>query len=153
MAEIDAALDANGDLAEVSRFVTGIPLIEQRIRLRLQRGTGEWFLDPDGVGLPLIAWREQKPPDLDAISVRIQQEIAAVPGVVRLENFEALHDPTLRRVTVRGDVFVNEEDSTTFVVVAGDTPVRNFSILAIQFPSRSISGAVARPTAAGLFRA
>jgi hypothetical protein len=149
MAAIDAALNVDGDLSEVSDFITGIGLIEQRIRIRLLRGVGEWFLDPENTGLPFLEWRAQKPPDLDAISIRIQQEVLEVPGVVRVENFEALHDTSVRRVTVRGDVFVNQDDATTFVVIVGDTPARNLAILAIQFPSRSISGAIARPTTPG----
>lgn len=150
MSYLDAALDSTGDLAEVSRFVTGIDLVEQRIRVRLQRGSGEWFLDPDGTGLPFIEWRGQKPPDLTAINLRVQQEIASVPGVLRLENFEALHDAAARQVTVSGDVYVGPDESTTVVAVVGAAGARNLSILAIQFASRSISGAIARPTAVGL---
>src|SRR5687768_5515451 len=102
--QIDAYLDPDtGDLPESGRTVTGIDLIQQRIRLRLLRGTGEWFLDPTGTGLPHIEWRQMKPPNVPLIVAQLQTEIRAVPGVVRTANFDGEHDPAARRVTITGD--------------------------------------------------
>ena len=148
--QIDAYLDPlTGDLPAVSRFCTGLELIQQRIRLRLRRGTQEWFLDPANVGLPLIPWREQKPPRVSEIVGRIQQEIREVPGVTGTANFTGVHDAAARRLTISGDVLYAVGQATS-VVVTGQTGVdRNVMLFTVLFPVGNIAGGVARPTHVG----
>lgn len=146
--QVDAYIDPDqdGDLPEVCRFVTGIELIEQRIRLRLRRGTGEWFLDPVNVGLPLLEWRQQKPPRISEIVARVQSEIRSVPGVLGTANFVGTHDASARRLTITGDVLV-DDGSVTAVVVSGSTEAgRNTMSFGVYFASGRIPGGPARPS-------
>jgi hypothetical protein len=143
--QIDAYLDpVTGDLPEVSRFITGIELVEQRIRLRLSRGLGEWFLDPDGTGLPLLEWRNQRPPDIPGILNRVQQEIRQIPGVTATKGFQGTHEA--RRLTISGDVFV-ATGSVTSIVVSGTSADRNGFLFQFIF-SRS-GGPIVRPSFRG----
>lgn len=135
---------ATGDLPEVSRFTTGIELVEQRIRLRLRRGVGEWFLDPGGTGLPLIEWREAKPPDVAAIVSRVQTEIREIPGVSATKNFDGVHDSAARRLTISGDVLVDVGSVTTIVISAPTDPARNTFLFQIFFTRGS--GPIVRPS-------
>lgn len=145
--QVDAYLDPlTGDLPEVNRLVTGMDLVAQRIRVRLQRGLQEWFLDTT-VGLPLLEWRQQKPPQVQAILARLQEEIRLVPGVVSTANFSGTHEPLARRLTITGDVYV-DEDSVLSVVVLGATGggARNGMPFAIFFSSRNIQGGIPAPS-------
>lgn len=150
MVQADLLLDpTTGDLQVVSQFVTGIPLIEQRIRLRLRRGTQEWFLDPNGTGLPLLEWRQAKPPNVTEIAGRIQAEIRAVPGVVATQNWTGTHDPAARRVTVSGDVIVADGTVTTVLVTATEGSHNGF-VFGVFFPgSGRIRGGGPAPISTG----
>ncbi|HZI43959.1 MAG TPA: hypothetical protein VFD53_02000 [Ilumatobacter sp.] len=146
--QVDTLLDpVTGDLQDVSQFVTGIALIEQRIRLRLRRGTGEWFLDPS-VGLPLIPWRERKPPNVTEMSSLVQAEIRRVPGVVATQNWTGVHDPAARRVTLSGDVIVSDGTVTTVLVTGVEGAGHNGYIFGVFFngSNRIVGGGPARPS-------
>jgi hypothetical protein len=147
--QIDAALDPlTGDLPPTSRFVTGIELVRQRIRLRLQRGLGEWFLDPSQ-GLPFLQWRQDKPPNVQSIVTRIQQEIRQVSDVLGTSNFKGTHDAVARRLTVTGDVLV--QGATVSLLVVGSADVaRNSMVFSIFFASGNLAGHTAYPTVRGL---
>lgn len=141
--QVDAYLDpVTGDLPAVSRFTTGMELIEQRIRLRLRRGLGEWFLDPVGVGLPLLEWRQQKPPDVPVIVARIQTEIRTIPGVTSTRGFNGVHDPRARQLVISGDVTAADGQVTSLIVIPPSTE-RNSSQFVISF--RRGVGPIVRP--------
>ncbi|HEX5201307.1 MAG TPA: hypothetical protein VFW27_15350, partial [Actinoplanes sp.] len=143
--QLDAYIDPDtGDLPAIARFTTGIELIQQRIRRRLRRGVGEWFLDPQGTGLPLIEWRERKPPDIRGIVGRVQQEIREVPGVVATANFEGVHDPAARRLTVSGDVIVDTGEVTAVVVTGVTEQAHNAMVFGVYFSSGRIPGGIPR---------
>lgn len=145
--QVDAYIDPDsGDLPEVSRFTTGIELIQQRIRLRLLRGTGEWFLDPDGTGLPLLEWRQMKPPNIAAIVARLQAEIRDVPGVLATANFAGTHDSAARRLTITGDVVVDGGTVTSVVATTLTSGARNTMVFGLFFGSGRIQGGPARPS-------
>ena len=146
MIQADLALDPlTGDIIFPTKLITGLALIEQRIRTRLRRGTGEWFLDPNGVGLPLLDWRQQKPPRVQEIVTRVQQELRDIPGVTATANFVGVHDPAARRLTISGDVFA-ADGAVTAVVVTGNTdPQRNSMIFGVFF-SRNIQGGIPAPS-------
>lgn len=148
--QVDAYLDPlTGDLPAVSRLTTGIELIQQRIRTRLRRGTNEWFLDPAGTGLPLIEWRGQKPPDVQAIVNRVQSEIASIPGVTGTSNFTGTHDPAARRLTISGDVLAADGTVTSVVVVGVQDGRRNTMSFGLFFSSNAIPGGIPRITHGG----
>jgi hypothetical protein len=145
--EIDVALDpTTGDMVVPTRLITGLELIQQRIRRRLQRGTGEWFLDPAGTGLPLLAWREQKPPRIAQILQRLQDEIKAVPGVVATANFTGTHDVAAHQLTVTGDVIVDDGTVTAVVVTAPTAGRPNSMSFGVFFSSNNIRGGIPRPS-------
>jgi hypothetical protein len=144
--EIDTLLDDTGDLAVPTRLLTGIELVQQRIRRRLRRGSGEWFLDPDGTGLPLLAWRQQKPPQISAIVARLQDEIRAVPGVIATQGFEGTHDVSAHQLTVTGTVVVGDGATTAIVVTAASVGRRNAMVFGVFFSSGNVRGALPRPS-------
>jgi hypothetical protein len=147
--QIDALLDADGDLPVVSGLVTGIDLVAQRIRLRLLRGQGEWFVDPSK-GLPLLEWRQQKPPQVSQILVSLQQEIRLIPGVVSTSNFQGTHDPLTRRLTISGDVLVEEEGVLSVVVTGSQDVAHNTMHFGIHFYSNNLAGHIPQPSTRGL---
>lgn len=125
MANVDLGLDpVTGDLPRVPTLITGLDLILQRIRLRLNRGQGEWFLDLDA-GLPLLAWRTQKPPNLPSISSTIQAEIDSIPGVQRTQNFTATFNDVTRQLTVSGEVVTDAGEVTRVTVLSSRTEPTN----------------------------
>lgn len=143
--QADLYLEDDGDIPEVSRFVTGIGLVRQRIRLRLRRGVGEWFLDPS-VGLPLLDWRAKKPPAITEIVSRIQADIREIPGVVSTANFAGTHDPAARRLTITGDVFVDDGSVTAIVATTSTDGARNSLVFGVFFASGRVQGGPARPS-------
>lgn len=146
MIQIDAYIDPiTGDLPEVTRLTTGIELIQQRIRLRLYRGTGEWFLDPLGTGLPLIAWRNLKPPPVQLITGRIEAEIRKVPGVISTSDFVGVHDPAAHLLTVSGTATA-ADGAVTAVVITIPVGARNVSTIGVFFaPIGTMRGGLPRP--------
>lgn len=83
----DILLDENGDLPKITRHTRGWLAVVQRVKFRLQTFQGEWVLDT-AVGLPYLTWRGQKVVNLGEIGARIQAEVLATPGVIRLLSFE-----------------------------------------------------------------
>lgn len=145
--ELDAYIDpTTGDLPEASRLITGLDLIQQRIRRRLLRGTGEYFLDPVNVGLPLIAWRNTKPPNVALIVARIQAEILDVPGVISTANFVGVHDAAAHRLTISGDVLANDGAVTAVVVTGLTAGARNTMSFGVYFASGNIRGGIPHPS-------
>lgn len=147
--QVDVRLDDGGDLPAVSEMVTGIDLIAQRIRIRLHRGTGEWFLDPS-LGLPLLDWRQQKPPQVSQILVALQREIRLIPGVVSTQNFQGTHEPLLRRLTITGDVLVEEEGVLSVVIVGIEGGSHNTMHFSLHFYSNNLAGLTPQPSSRGL---
>jgi hypothetical protein len=144
--QADIALDPlTGDLVWPTKLLTGLDLIQQRIRTRLRRGLGEWFLDPNGVGLPLLDWRQQKPPRVQEIVSRVQSEIRAIPGVTATANFVGTHDAAARRLTISGDVFAADGAVTALVVTGTTDPARNSMIFGLFF-SRNVQGGIPSPS-------
>jgi hypothetical protein len=147
--QIDILVDDDGDLPVTPQMVTGIALVAQRIKRRLQRGTGEWFVDPSK-GLPLIEWRQQKPPQVQQILFRLQQEIRLVPGVVSTSNFQGTHNPLQRSLTLSGDVLVEEEGVLSVVILGSQDVARNTMSFSLFFHSNNIAGHVPQPSSGGL---
>ncbi|NOT72467.1 MAG: hypothetical protein HOP09_14695 [Hyphomicrobium sp.] len=139
--QIDAYIDPlTGDLPIRGRLTSGSELIKQRITVRLRRGTGEYLLDPNNVGLPLIEWMDTKPPPLAQIMSRLQAEMRSVPGVVATGGWTASHDPLTGRVTCNGDV--QFDDGTVTSVVALGTPGGNINSMpfGVFFSQQRIHG-------------
>jgi delta 1-pyrroline-5-carboxylate dehydrogenase len=110
----DILLDANGDLPKVTTHVRGWLVVVQRVNFRLATFEGEWILDT-AAGLPYLTWRAQKSPNLGEIGAKIQRDILATPGVIRLVSFAG--EFILDEQRVRFDIELEVED------IAGETAV------------------------------
>ena len=143
MTQYDAQLDADGDFPLASKIISGADLVLQRIRLRLQRGTGEWFIDPVNVGLPLIEWKGTKPAPVESIVARIQNEIRQIPDVVSTVNFTGTYEQSTRKVTITGDVIITNGSAVGVVLISADRPKRNTMSFGVFFSSGRIPGGFA----------
>ena len=138
----DAHLDpVTGDLPLVSSFVTGPELTVQRAKIRLQTFLGEWILDQTK-GLPYVAWRHEKPPDLGAISGVVIAELAQCPGVIRVDAIDSGFDPIDRVVRLDGVAMIKDLDEVDEVARAFSVAIGgNRTPVVVAFYS---SGAIAR---------
>ena len=125
--DFDVGLDpATRDLPVVSRLISGLDLIRQRIRVRLGTHEGEVLTDATK-GMPWAAWFETKEPPVSAILARVRREIEAVPGVIRVEDLAATFTASSRSVAITGNVRTLEGDLD---VCIGATGPGNFSFTA-----------------------
>lgn len=114
----DIGLDpTTRDLPDVPTLIDGPALVQQRIRTRLLRGRAEWFVNLQ-TGLPLLEWRQQKPPDEVAIRATLQAEIVQIDGVVATENFTSSFDSVTKTLRVSGDVRIDGGSVVTISVSA-----------------------------------
>ena len=106
----DLLLTADGDLpAGPARAATGLALISQRIRRRLRTVQGEWFLDPSE-GLPYLEWISTRPPPTTSIATLTPEAVLGVPGVVRVEDWAAVHDVESATLRISGLVITDTDD-------------------------------------------
>lgn len=117
----DLLLDDSGDISTPARTATGTALIRQRIRRRLRTLTGDWFLDPS-VGLPYLDWIATKPPPVAQISAATREAVLAVPGVLRVDGWGAVHDADARTVRISGVVYIEGDAALSLLVTGDDTP-------------------------------
>ena len=110
MALVDVALDDSLDLpAGGTYFLTGAPLVMQRIRMRLSRFLGEELLDTS-LGLPFIEWRATKPVPTAEIVALVRREVETIPGVARTRDWLGTFTPSTRTVTVTGTAILDSGD-------------------------------------------
>src|SRR5690554_2894741 len=88
----------DGDLPLVTRRITGVELIAQRIRIRLRTFLGEWLLDRR-VGLPFLRWRKRRAPPLASIASRVSEEVRTTRGVLEVRRVRAVQDGEVVRVS------------------------------------------------------
>ncbi len=123
MATVDAYLDPiTNDLPAVNRLITGLDLVLQRIRIRLNRNRGEWFIDITA-GVPLLDWLAHKPPRLGEIAAFIRSELDSIPGVAGTDEFRSSFDTATRTVRITGVVFTETGDVTTISVESSQAQV------------------------------
>lgn len=116
MGVVDVELDQNGDIGAITRHITGIPLVLQRVKIRLQTFLGEWILDQT-VGLPFLAFAEQKPPDVNGISAVVQATIVSVPGVNRIRSFTGGFNNLTRQLVFDGQIVLDDEQVVETAIV------------------------------------
>lgn len=93
-------LDADGDLVIPVETVTGNEAIAQRVRVRLHLIAGEWFAD-ERLGIPYM--RDilgVKNPNIAAIKALIERAVKETPGVLRVDNLEAVFSAETRSLSV-----------------------------------------------------
>lgn len=116
--QYDVGLDpVTWDLPAFTRHITGADLVKQRIRARLLTFAGEWIEDA-AVGIPILDWIAQKPPDLDGIEAVVRAEIEAVPGVDRLADVETSFSTSTRTVSMSGTVLLEDDEEGIPVVIS-----------------------------------
>lgn len=129
----------DGDLQTFNRYVVGLELVAQRLRIRLGTFRGE-ILTRASAGLDILSWLEQKPPDAAAIGDLVLIEIQETPGVVRVEDFVSTFTPATQSLSFSGMVIAR----------AGELQLEAapyFSLFGNSHPAltiRGISGRVAR---------
>lgn len=113
------------DIMLPTRLLSGRELIRQRIRIRFETGTGEWFKDPLGTGLPFIGWLEQKPLPLVEIANSFALEAEEVDGVVATQDFDASVGSD-RIVRITGEIYYDPDfgagEEPDLVVIETATP-------------------------------
>lgn len=97
MDPITGDLDITGGDAVL---ITGVDAIAQDLTRRLRTFKGEWFADPEGVGVPYLQEVLGKGNSLAAVRQVFKDQILATPGVLSIETFEADFDPATRSLTI-----------------------------------------------------
>lgn len=138
----DILLDADGDLPRVTRHVRSWLTVVQRVQFRLSTFQGEWILDTDE-GLPFITWRSQKKPNLGELGARVQRDILATPGVVRLISFSGKFFEDEQRIQFDIALEVEDAEDTTQVVPLaffpfGDSRANTNPIALYTAPSKTV---------------
>jgi hypothetical protein len=138
----DILLDENGDLPKVTTHTRGWLVVVQRVQFRLSTFEGEWILDT-AEGLPFLTWRSQKVPNLGEIGAKVQRDILATPGVIRLVNFAG--EFILEQQRIRFDIELEVEDIAGETVVAeieffpfGETTRNTNPIALYTAPSKTV---------------
>ena len=138
----DILLDSDGDLPAVTTHTRGWLAVVQRVVFRLNTFEGEWLLDT-AVGLPFLRWRAQKNPNIQEISTFLQDEILAVPGVIRIVSFQGRLVTAQERMVF--DMALEVEDVVTAKKVAsltffpfGPTTANTNPIALITGPSKTV---------------
>lgn len=114
----DFLLDPDGDLPLNSRTLRTATedhrVLKQRIRFYLERARGE---DPIDLrkGLPVIQWRAEKPPPLEAIRAFVRTGILSIPEVDEVQ-LEVSLDRDTRTVSISGTVIDLSGDELPFEV-------------------------------------
>lgn len=94
----DVELNSAGDLQVNPRYISGLTLVAQRVRLRLLTHRGEWFLD-QRLGVPYILWKDDKPPVASMRSV-IRRILETTPGVISVASLSVEYQG--RKVLISG---------------------------------------------------
>lgn len=139
--EFDVFLDpVTQDLPINPVHISGTDLVLQRVTLRLQRFLGEWILDTS-VGLPYLAWVQQKPPDVIGITAVLRTEIATTPGVARVDDFTGVFAFQTRTLRFAGIVRLDNEEAVTSEILVPIPAVGNSTPAVVMFQR---SGFIAR---------
>ena len=85
--KLDAKLEGL-DYPDRRRFVSGIDLVAQRIRVRLSTHKGEILRDTS-IGLPWAEWLSTKPVPLASVRSGVRRQAAAVAGVTSVSDVQA----------------------------------------------------------------
>lgn len=131
--EFDVGLDpVTGDLPVFPVHISGTDLVLQRITIRLQRFLGEWMLDTT-VGLPYLAWTQQRPLDIPGITAVLRAEIAGTPGVLRVDNFTGTFNFNNQTLSFVGLIVLDNEDAVTSEILVPATVSGNTTPAVIMF--------------------
>lgn len=107
---IDIGLDKDtGDIAYENgklKWVTGDDEVMQRVKIRLRRIFGEWFLYYTA-GIPYFNGRMLGSNDYDYVKLTIRNEIINTRGVTGVNTINLLIDTATKKVSVYAEINVN----------------------------------------------
>lgn len=96
------ALDDDAALAQPLRYVYGLTVVAQRVRLRLLTATGEWLTDVS-VGLPYDDWTgagAKDAPTPEELGALVRAQLEDTPGIVRVVSLTATSADNGRHLSV-----------------------------------------------------
>lgn len=97
-------LNADGDMCMghgSADYIENTPeAVAQNVMTRLSLWSGQWFIDTDE-GTPYLQEILGKH---DAVDLLIKQRILETPGVIQIEQFEAIFDPDTRRLSITAEI-------------------------------------------------
>lgn len=131
MPDYDLQLGTDGDLQPFNRHVTGMELVQQRIKVRVFTFLGEWFLD-EAAGLDWQGFSQAKPFDANAVGILIRNEIVKTRGVVSVTSWSTTYDRTTRAFEFTAAV-ETEEGETVVVVEPFESDEGNASPFLVHF--------------------
>lgn len=107
---IDIGLDEKtGDVAYENgkmKWVTGDDEVLQRVKIRLRRIYGEWFLYYTA-GIPYFNGRMLGANDYDYVKLTLRNEIINTKGVTSCNTINLLIDTETKKVSVYAEITVN----------------------------------------------
>lgn len=105
------------DLPDFTRHASGLEIIAQRVRCRLQTHLGDWPLDTSA-GVDWIGFLGRKPVELAAMAASLAVEILGTPGVTQVQDLEWSQDGD--SATITASVLTELGESLDLVVVPQD---------------------------------
>ena len=106
------------DLPVFPVHISGVDLIVQRMTIRLQRFLGEWILDTT-VGIPYLAFIQERPVDVEGITAVLRTEIETTPGVLRVDDFIGVFVIASQTLRFTGLIRLEDDESSRCMPVLG----------------------------------
>jgi hypothetical protein len=107
---VDIGLDqGTGDIAYANGkmiWATGDDEVMQRVKIRLRRVYGEWFLYYTA-GIPYFNGRMLGANDYDYVKLTLRNEIIRTKGVTACNAMNLLVDPQTHKVSVYAEITIN----------------------------------------------
>lgn len=114
-----------GDIYDGSIVVRGAERVIQKIKMRLQRGLGEWILDTNA-GIDYVGFFESKasPQAIDALQQAMRFEVSQVKGLLSLEEFNLSYSPTTQTLSISCSGVVQDTRTTATRFTLNDVPLQ-----------------------------
>lgn len=108
---VDIGINSNGDLSYKNGKIVwakGDDEIIQRIRTRLRRVFGEWFLYYTA-GIPYFNGKMLGSNDYDYTRLTIRNEILSTAGVTECKKINLINDKNTKKVSIYAEITINSE--------------------------------------------
>lgn len=115
------ALDDDAALAQPLRYVYGLTVVAQRVKLRLITGTGEWLTDVSR-GLPYADWTGsgiKDPPTPEELGALVRAQLEDTTGIVRVVSCVVTPSNNGRDLAVLARCEAREDGETGTIEVRG----------------------------------
>ena len=115
----DVQLNESGDIPAITRHITGIDLVVQRVQVRLRLHLGTYIADVTK-GLDYEGFILQRPQDIDGIGAIVRAQIDDTPGVSRVTEFTGEQDGETLRYTGRVVVETDSQAEADLIALSVD---------------------------------